>query len=565
MTRAIVRKRLGVLTLFVVTSVAAAMLTMVTALSVTDFLQLIFPGEESVPSLPANEANPVMNMLQSLYAFLIVQGPHRALVLYAVFLLVIYGLKNIFSYSTVVTFARFKTGVMQDLRNLVHRSVMRQDFAGWSAQQQGQWLSVMSSDMVEYESNVLDSISMLLQSLITMLIYVLMLLYLDWRLTLLVVVVMAVGTLMLSASRRLKRQSRNLQDLNGRLMVTIQETLDSLKEIKAATAIEFVNRRQKEQNEVFSRRRVSIYRRINAASPLSDFLGNTIVVAILIIGAYRVLGGNASLSPAMFISYIMIYVLLLTPIKEFSNALAQFKKGKGVEERIEERLRESYGNNVDVCGERCHVAINSLQLRNVSFGYGAELVLSNFSHSFAIHRHTAVTGESGSGKTTLGRLLVGLLEPREGEILIDGCACNAIHRRGRIAYIPQDPMLFNDTIESNIRFGREGVTREQIEQAAGIAQLEPLLKTVPEGLDTIIGDGGGRLSGGERQRVSIARALIGNPQVVVMDEATAALDAETEQNFIDMLQRTMESRTLIVIAHRASTIARCHEILNIEK
>ena len=560
-----IRKRIGTLSLFVLLAALAALFTMATALSVTDFLQLIFPAESDMPAIASNDANPVLKLLQKVYVVLIAQGPQRALVLYAVLLLGVYGMKNVFSYSAVVTYARFKISVLGELRNRIHNAAMRQDFAGWSSQQQGQWLSVMSSDMTEYETNVLEALSLLLQALLTMVIYVTMLLYLDWKLTLIVVAVMGLGTLLLSASRRLKRQSRYLQDLNGQLMTTIQETLDSLKEIKAAAAIPFVNRRQREQNAKFSRRRISIYRRIDAASPLSDFMGNTIVVVILIIGAIRVLGDNATLTPAMFISYIMIYVLLLTPIKDLSNALAQLKKGKGVEERIADKISENGERRTENGERKTENGINSIELRDVSFGYGDVDVLSSMSVQIAMHRHTAVVGESGSGKTTFGRLLVGLLEPREGAVLINGEVCDAHTRRGRIAYIPQEPMLFNDTLEENIRFGRPWVTAQQIDDAIKMAQVEQIAAQLPEGVRTVIGDGGGRLSGGERQRVSIARALVGNPEVIVMDEATAALDAETEQRFIDSLQASMGNRTLIVIAHRASTIARCDVKLRIQR
>jgi ABC-type multidrug transport system fused ATPase/permease subunit len=422
----------------------------------------------------------------------------------------------------------------------------------------------MSNDMAEYEANVLDSIQLLVQALLTMVIYVFMLFYLDWRMTLLVVAVMGVGTALLSVSRRLKRQSKQLQALNGELMTTTQETMDSLKEIKAATAIDYVNERQREQNRIFTRRRIALYRRINAASPISDFVGNTIVVVILILGAYRVLGDSATLTPALFVSYIMIYVLLLTPIKDFSNAIAQLKKGRGVEERLNEALFTDVVASHDE-DHTDQTPVESLTLRDVSFSYGDTPVISHLSVDIPIHRHTAVIGESGSGKTTLGRLLVGLMEPQEGQILINGHPTVAAERLCRVAYIPQDPMLFNDTIEANIRFGRKDVTDEQIADAVRIAQVEPILKNLPEGLQTPIGDGGSRLSGGERQRINIARALVGNPSVIVMDEATAALDAATEQHFSDSLSQSMRDRTLIVIAHRASTIARCDAVFSMEE
>ena len=536
-------------------------MTMASALSVTDFLQLIFPSESVGPSMA--EANPVMRLVGQVYQLLIAQGASRALLLYALLLFVLYAFKNVFSYLSSVLFARIKVGILRDVRNSLHRSVLNQDFSRWSSQAQGQWLSRMGNDVTEYEANMLDSIQMIISAVLTMLIYIAMLVYLNWRLTLVVVVVMGVGTLLLSASRRLKRESRNLQALNGELMTTTQETLDSLKEIKAATAIDYVNDRQQRQNKRFTQRRIRIYRRIYAASPLSDFVGNVIVVAILIVGAaHTVTGNGATMPPSLFVSYIMIYVLLLTPIKDFSNAIAQLKKGRGVEERIAEACNTHAAPATGTDGT--YAPIDSVELKNVSFSYGDNRVFDHLSLSLPVHCHTAIVGASGSGKTTLGRLLVGLLSPQQGQILLNGQPDSALQRSARIAYIPQQPMLFNDTIEANIRFGRPWITDGALQQAAHLAQLDTLLATHQNGLQTNVGDGGSLLSGGEQQRVNIARALAGNPSAIVMDEATAALDAETEQRLTSSLRTTMEGRTLFVIAHRASTIAACDKVINLE-
>jgi len=547
---------------FVLASVLAALLTMASALSVTDFLQLIFPGEQGVSLSVAS--NPVMRAVSVVYDLLIAQGAARALVLYAVLLFVLYAFKNLFSYLAAVLFARIKTGVLFDIRNALHRAVLHQDFSRWSSQAQGQWLSRMGNDVAEYETNLLDSIQMLIASSLTMLIYVAMLVYLNWSLTLIVVVVMAVGTLLLSASRRLKRESRLLQSLNGDLMTTTQETLDSLKEIKAATAIDYVNGRQQRQNSHFTDRRIRIYRRIYAASPLSDFVGNVIVAVILIVGAVHTIGSqSAAMPPSLFVSYIMIYVLLLTPIKDFSNAIAQLKKGRGVEERIAEACDGPNGSTAerDIAPDG---AIESIELKDLSFSYGGNKVFDRLSLTMPMHCHTALTGASGSGKTTLGRLLAGLLQPQGGQLLVNGQPDTEGWRTSRIAYIPQQPMLFNDTIEANIRFGRPWLTDADIEQAAHLAQLDSVLASHNAGLKTVVGDGGSLLSGGEQQRVSIARALAGNPSVVVMDEATAALDSETEQRLTASLRSSMRGRTLFVIAHRASTIASCDKVINLE-
>ena len=209
---------------FVIAAAMAAVLTMATALSVTDFLQLIFPSDAvgGTSLKTAGSGNPVMLVLGRVYLFLAAQGTQKALLLYALLLLLLYGLKNLFSYISAVVFARIKTGILFDIRNRMHRAVLNQDFARWSSQAQGQWLSRMSNDVAEYEANVLDSIQLIVSAALTMIIYVTMLVYLDWRLTLLVVAVMAIGTLLLSASRRLKRESRKLQALNGELMTTTQ-------------------------------------------------------------------------------------------------------------------------------------------------------------------------------------------------------------------------------------------------------------------------------------------------------------------------------------------------------
>lgn len=564
LTSILVKEKAGMVSAFILTSALAALLTMGSALSVTDFLQLIFPSDSSA-SMLKGATNPLMRLLDKVYVVLAAQGTTKALVLYALLLFVLYGMKNLFSYLSAVAFSNVKTNVLRLIRNRLHRSATNQDFATWSSQQQGQWLSAMSNDVVEYEANVLDSLRMIVASSLTMIIYVVMLLYLDWKLTLLVVFVMLVGTLLLSASRRLKRRSRQLQALNGELLSTTQETIDSLKEIKAATAIEYVNQRQREQNSLFTKRRVSLYRQIYAASPLSDFVGNIIVVVILIIGAYRVLGDAATLSASLFVSYIMIYVLLLTPIKDFSNAIAQLKKGRGVEDRLREMA--SAASNCMPSGDKGGEGkekIESITFKDVSFGYGEAEVINHLNLDLPMHCHIAVTGESGSGKSTFGRLLAGLIEPRSGSILINGHISNAMERASLIAYIPQEPMLFNDTIEENIRFGREWISQEDIDEAVRVAQVTPIVDSLPNGLQSNIGDGGCLLSGGERQRVSIARALAGKPEVVVMDEATAALDAATETRFTHSLRQMLINHTVVIIAHRVSTIASCDKIFDIK-
>lgn len=554
----ITRGRFWLAILFVAASAVAAVLTMATALSVADFLQLIFP-DGSTAGLGGDMGNPITRVLSHVYVWLASMETTRALGLYALLLVGLYGVKNVFSYCAAVVFAHIKVGVLREIRNGLHRAALCQDMRSWGAQQQGQWLSKMGNDVAEYEANVLDSIQLIVSAALTIGIYVAMLFFLDWSMTLTVVGVMAVGTLLLTASRRLKRKSRELQGLNGELMSLQQETLDGLKEIKAAAAIDYVNERQKERNALFTRRRIGIYRRIYAASPISDFVGNCVVAVILMIGALRVTGADSTMGAAVFVSYIMIYVLTLTPVKDFSNGIALLKKGKGVEERI---------TNLDspLTFGHCSpekTANGDIELSDVSFGYGEHRVLSHVSFIFCNGSMTAVVGESGCGKTTVGRIIAGLLEPQEGDIMFDGRVYRCEERRGLVAYVPQEPMLFNDSIEENIRFGREWIGEDDVRQAVEQAQLGEFVANLNNGIKTEIGDGGGRLSGGERMRVSIARALAGGEQIVVMDEATAALDAATEMRLTKALKEGMKGKTVVVIAHRPATIAQCDHIMRL--
>ena len=357
--------------------------------------------------------------------------------------------------------------------------------------------------------------------------------------------------------------------MNSRLISLTDETIGGLKVIKAYTAIETMNRRFREQNRSYSRQRTAMFRRIYSASPISEFMGNVIVVGILLFGASLVFSGDHGLTADLFISYVMLFVLMIPPAKDLSTAISQMKKGRACEERIEAFLEESseFGVRSSEFGTLCRTRItpnsklktpNCVEFRHVTFAYReGEPVLKDISLSVPRGKTVALVGASGSGKSTIADLICRFYDVSDGEILFDGTPINNMvlsELRSRISVVAQDTLLFNDTVAANIAFGKPDATCEQIEEVAREAQAHEFIMALPEGYNTSLGEGGNLLSGGQRQRISIARALLCSPELLILDEATSALDTENERAVQQALGKVLQGRTALVIAHRLSTV-----------
>ena len=323
--------------------VMSVVFTMATALSVADFLKILFgEGDGGQWTMGGAQPNLVAQWLDGLYGWLIGFGRLNALLLFSVIIFVLYGAKNVFGYLSAVQIALIKTGVIRDLRGDMFRKAMHLPMSYYDRQRKGDVLSRFGNDMVEYEENTLNSIQMLLTSIISMVLYLGMLFYLSLKLTLFVLLMLPIVALVISGiSRKLKRKSTEVQEMNSRLISLTDETIGGLKVIKAYTAIETMNRRFREQNRSYSRQRTAMFRRIYSASPISEFMGNVIVVGILLFGASLVFSGNHGLTADLFISYVMLFVLMIPPAKDLSTAISQMKKGRACEERIEGFLEES--------------------------------------------------------------------------------------------------------------------------------------------------------------------------------------------------------------------------------
>lgn len=543
--------------------VMSVVFTMATALSVADFLKILFDtGDDAIPV----GANLVAQWLEGLYAWLISFGRLNALLLFSGLVFVLYGLKNVFTYLSVVQISVIRIHVVRDLRNALFHKAMHLPMSYYDRTRKGDVLSRFSSDMVEYEENILNSVQQLLVAVISMVLFLAMLFYLNVKLSLFVLCMLPVVAFVISGlSRRLKRQSKEVQEKNSYLISLTDETIGGLKVIKSYTAIDFSNRRFREFNRGYTRKHIAMERRICAASPVSDFLGNVIVIGILLFGAWLVFTGDQGLSSELFISYVMLFVLMIPPAKELTTAISQMKKGRACADRIEAFLSEKEEiSQIDQTAQAAQTD-NAVDLRHVGFAYKPGIpVLTDINLTIPRGSTVALVGGSGSGKSTIVDLISRFYDYSEGEILFDGMPIRSIPLdtlRSRIGVVAQDTLLFNDTVFGNIAFGRPDATADEIKEAAKVAQAHDFIMQLSDGYNTILGEGGNLLSGGQRQRISIARALLRNPELLILDEATSALDTEAERMLQQTLDCVLEGRTAIVIAHRLSTVRNADQIV----
>lgn len=553
--------RMAVYGFFVILSV---IFTMATALSVADFLKILFGTGEASQSHASG--NLIAQWLESFYVWLISFGPQKAILYFSLSVFVLYTLKNVFGYLSNVQIGIVRTNVVRDLRNSLFAKSMRQPMSYYSRHRHGENLTRFSSDVIEYEEHILNSIQMLTTSVISMVLYLLMLLYLNVKLTLFVLCCLPIVVFVISGiSRKLKRKSHEVQQQYTNLLSLIEETILGLKVIKSYTAIDFSNNRFRHYNADYTKRRTAMFSRIYMASPVSDFLGNAIVIGILLFGSWLVINGDHALSADLFVSYIMLFVLMIPPSKDLTTAISQMRKGAACTERLSQFLQEAEERTG---GKPMKGLQQGISFRNVGFHYeeGVE-VLNQVSFDIPKGKCVALVGSSGSGKSTLADLLLGYYSCTSGSVLIDGVSIDELslsELRRHIGYVGQDTQLFNDTIRNNIAFGQPSVTDDQVRKAACIAQADEFINELPNGYDTVIGDGGDTLSGGQRQRLSIARAIVGNPDILVFDEATSALDTESERLVQQALDKVSEGRTLLIVAHRLSTIVHADEIIVLE-
>ena len=303
--------------------VLAVLFTMATALSVADFVKILFPPDPSSLVVPSAGESLLSQLLDRLYTWLIAFGPKHALIYFSLILLVLYSCKNIFNYLSNVQIAVIRSRIVRDLRSQLFRKALRLPLSYYGTHRKGDILARFAGDMTEYDESVLGSLQQLFMAAVSILLYTAMLFYISVKLSLFVLCMLPVVAFVISGiSHRLRRESVELQQRGSSIMSLMEETIIGLKVIKAYTAIEFSNRRFSQAGVGYARLRTRVLRRVDLSSPVSDFLGNSVVIGILLFGSAMVIRGDSGITPELFVSYIMMFVLMIPPAKELTTAIS---------------------------------------------------------------------------------------------------------------------------------------------------------------------------------------------------------------------------------------------------
>ncbi|NLL28981.1 MAG: ABC transporter ATP-binding protein [Bacteroidales bacterium] len=491
-------------------------------------------------------------------SLLIEHGTSKTLVFVCITITILFLFRNIFTYLSTYFMAPVRNGIVEDLRNKMFRKTLFLPMSFFSSERKGDILSRISNDVQEVDNSVMSSIQVIFKDPVFIVFYLTTLFLMNFKLTLIILVLLPfIGLLLSTISRSLRRKSKVGQQRLGTLMSLVDESLHGLRIIKAFTAEENVYAKTADVNRSYTKLQIRIFRKRNLASPLTEFISILVMAVILYLGATMVIKDGLAFSAEVFIAYIMIFSQILPPAKSFAAAWYNVQKGMASLDRIDELLNTDEKINNPENPVQINGFNKYIEYRNVSFSYESTQVLTNINLKIEKGKTVAIVGASGAGKTTMIDLLPRFFDVSEGEILIDDIPIknlNVPDLRSLFGIVNQEPILFNDSFYNNIAFGKQGCTKEEVERAAYIANAHDFIMETPEGYNTIIGERGTKLSGGQRQRLSIARAVLKNPPILILDEATSSLDSENERIVQDALDRLLSDRTSLVIAHRLSTI-----------
>lgn len=540
---------------------------------VVPFLSVLFGQTEVVSVKPdfAFTVDYIVNIFYYYMSGIIAQyGSFAALVYIAVTMICLSFLSNLCRYLGVFFLDTIRSGVLNALREEIYHQIIILPLSFYAKQRKGDILNRMGTDVQEVEWSVITTLQSFCRDPFLIILFMFALFHISVKLTLVALIVLPIaGYLIAVIGKSIKRTSAKAQQTLGRLSSIFEETIGGLRIIKGYRAIDYMAEKFNNENFTFYRLNKKIFRINELGSPLIEFLCVVALMVILLVGSLFDPGNM--LNGGIFVMYILVFARLIQPAKTLVTSFYTIQKGMASAERIYEIID---GDELIVEDEKpldISAFKQEIEYRDVSFSYnqnrfsdGTYDVLNHVSFSVKKGEIVALVGASGAGKSTLVDLLPRFYDVSEGAIILDGIDIKRYRisdLRRMFGIVNQDVVLFNDTVYNNIAFGMKEVTEEKVIAAAKIAQAHDFIMEMEDGYQTVIGDRGMRLSGGQRQRISIARALLGNPQVLILDEATSALDNESEYQFQQAVQQLLCDRTAVIIAHRLSTIRSASKIL----
>jgi subfamily B ATP-binding cassette protein MsbA len=531
-------------------------------------LGVIFNNTEPILIAPVRDGN-ILGYAKDLLTYEVSirmqeTGQSEALLYLCMLVVVAFFFKNVFRYLALYIIAPLRNGITRDIRSELHSKILQLPISFFTEQRKGDVISRMTTDLKEIEWSILMTIEMIFREPIMIIASLIILLLMSPGLTLFVFVLLPVVSLIVTRiGKSLKRSSFKAQNKMGELMSQTEENLSGLKVIKAFNAEDLKRSLFQRTVDTYFNIMNSVMRKNDLASPLSEFLGATVMAVVIWFGGGLVLAENDFTAEA-FIAYVLFFYQIIPPAKSLSKASYHVQRGNASAERVLEVLDAENPIKDKPEAQAVGEFKTCLKFENLNFAYGERQVLKDINLEVPRGKMVALVGQSGSGKTTLTNLVPRFYEVEDGSISLDGVEVKNLKLqdlRGLMGIVTQESLLFNESIHYNIALGKPEATREEVIQAAKIANAHEFVEKLEEGYETNIGDGGGKLSGGQKQRISIARAVLKNPPILILDEATSALDTESEKLVQDALFKLMENRTSLVIAHRLSTIQHADEII----
>lgn len=496
-----------------------------------------------------------------------IEGKKTVLFNVCMFIAASFFFKNLFLYLATFFLAPVRNGIIAALRNDVYKKMLSLPISYYSDEKKGDLMSRMSNDVMQVESGMI-AFQRFLREPIQVIVFLVGLFFISWKLTLVVLLLLPLTALFVSIiGKGLKRTSKKAQGQLGQVLSVVEETLSAVKLIKGFAAESTFAKSFKKYNKRFYDLRNRQIRKSSASSPISETIGIAVFAVVMWIGGNIVFDAEDGLRGATLITFLMYMWGLLSPIKAVIGAINNLQVSMVSMDRLEDILHADEQNENDG-SVKIKSFQNEITFKDVRFKYEDEEVIKGVDLTIPKGKTVALVGHSGSGKSTLADLVPRFYSVSEGAILIDGQNINALNAqslRKLTGIVTQDSILFNDSVRNNLSLGVDGLTDEQFHQALKIANASEFVNELENGIDTVIGEGGGKLSGGQRQRLCIARAVLQNPPLLILDEATSALDTQSEKLVQEALEKVMDGRTAIVIAHRLSTIKNADVIVVMDK
>ncbi len=546
--------------------------SLVSITMIIPFLGLLFGTQQKVYN-PIELGFSAISVKENFYALItnIIddKGKLEALVFICVLILIMFFFRNLCRYLALFFLSPIRNGVVCDIRNDLNKKIISLPISYFTEKRKGDITARMTTDLVEIEWSIMSSLEMFFKDPLNIIIFLITLIIISPQLTLFVIVLFPItGFIIALIGKSLKKSSEKGQNKMGKLLSIIDENLTGLRIIKAFDAEKMIHSKFKKESSDYRDIMNKLLRKKDLSSPMSEFLSTLVMIVVMWFGGKLVLSGTSSLSPEEFIGYIAIFSQLIPPAKSFTSAYYFIQKGSASASRIYEILETRNGIKDIKDASNISEFKSDIKFSNVTFSYQNIEVLKEINLIIDKGKTIALVGESGSGKSTLADLISRFYDVDIGEITIDSKNIKELKIadvRKLMGIVNQEPILFNDSILNNIKLGDPSATIEEIKLAAKVANAHDFILQTEDGYDTNIGDGGAKLSGGQKQRISIARAILKNPPILILDEATSSLDTQSEKLVQDALNKLTKNRTSIIIAHRLSTIKHANKIIVLNK